>query len=232
MPHWWWWIAKNKNVALSSVQHANADGVLNSTYEAFQTLQIPQSALASKVVAFTADGASVNMGVKAGVQAKLRGELPHLIDMWCLPHRLELAVKDSIKNAKFASTVLDMMELIYKTYHFSPKPRRELKETAMQLDASSNLRIPLRVKGTRWVPHTHRALGIMTTGNQQFAAISSHMQLLASAGTSTTDVIGRAKEVATALQHAHQVAFTSCMMCIRNYQTAASFSRTMSPHWV
>ena len=94
--------------------------MFNSIYEAFQTLQVSQSELASKMVAIIADNVSLH-----GFKQKFRGELPHLIDMSCLSYRLELAVNDSIKDVMFVSMVLDIMELIC---NFSPKSKRELKE--------------------------------------------------------------------------------------------------------
>lgn len=44
----------------------------------------------SKLVAFGADGASVNLGKKAGLATLLRKQVPYLMDFHCLPHRLEL----------------------------------------------------------------------------------------------------------------------------------------------
>ena len=45
-----------------------------------------------KVVAFGADGASINLGKKGGVAALIRKDNPYLLDFHCLPHRLELAL--------------------------------------------------------------------------------------------------------------------------------------------
>lgn len=72
------------------------------------------------------DGASVNIGKKGGVAALLRREVPHVIDFHCLPHRLELALLEMQKSCKLVSTIYDVLQLIWKTYHFSPKSMREL----------------------------------------------------------------------------------------------------------
>lgn len=45
-----------------------------------------------KLIGFGTDGASVNMGKKAGVAVKLGEDTPWLTDVHCLPHRLELAM--------------------------------------------------------------------------------------------------------------------------------------------
>ena len=110
---------------LSLMENAHAEGVLAAINSAFETVLIEN--ISEKLIAFTADGASVNMGSRNGVQARLRQDTPHLIqviDMWCMPHKLELSVSDTLKQTKTAATVLDIMELIYKTYHYSPKSRR------------------------------------------------------------------------------------------------------------
>jgi len=49
----------------------------------------------SKLVAFGADGASVNLGKKSGLATLLKQEVPYLVDFHCLPHRLELALLTS-----------------------------------------------------------------------------------------------------------------------------------------
>ena len=109
-----------------------------------------------------------------------------------MPHKLELS--DALKQAKTAATVLDIMELIYKTYHYSPKSRRELKNIPTEL--GSHARMPTRVKGTRWLPHVRRALGVMlndSKGAKQYMVVYRHMEHIAAASTSTADVIGGAK---------------------------------------
>ena len=52
-----------------------------------------------------ADGASVNFGVHRGMMAQLRNEMPWLVAVHCVAHRLELAVKDSFKNSFFSEQV-------------------------------------------------------------------------------------------------------------------------------
>lgn len=47
----------------------------------------------SKLVGFGCDGANVNMGDRG-----VRGLRPWVITVWCLAHRLELALKDAFKT--------------------------------------------------------------------------------------------------------------------------------------
>ena len=117
-------VCENRCVALVEVENAHAEGVLAAINSAFETVLIEN--ISDKLIAFTADGASVNTGSRNGVQARLRQDTPHLIDMWRMPHKLELSVSDALKQAKTAATVLDIIEFIYKTYHYSPKSQREI----------------------------------------------------------------------------------------------------------
>lgn len=45
-----------------------------------------------RLIGFCADGASVNMGERGGVKAKLAALCPWLISIWCMPHRYILLV--------------------------------------------------------------------------------------------------------------------------------------------
>lgn len=44
------------------------------------------------MIGLGADGASVTLGKRHGVAAILKREISHLIDIHCLPHRLELSM--------------------------------------------------------------------------------------------------------------------------------------------
>ena len=114
--------------------------------------------LLGKLVAFTADGAAVNLGSRGGVAAKLRGECPWLIDVWCMPHRLDLTVRKIVQDCP-AAQMIGVLELVYKTYHYSPKSRRELYELGVELDVA--VLSPSRAKGTRWSPHIQSAMAVM-----------------------------------------------------------------------
>ena len=86
-------VCDNRYLALIEVENAHAEGVLAAINSTFETVLIEN--ISDKLIAFTADGASVNMGSKNGVQARLRQHTLHLIDMWCMQHKLELSVSDA-----------------------------------------------------------------------------------------------------------------------------------------
>ena len=134
-------------------------------------------------MAFGADGASVNLGKKAGFAAILRKEVPHLVDFHCLPHRLELALLDLQNECKTVEDVYNVLHLIWKTYYYSPKSTRALQAIASELDV--NILKPTQVKGTRWLPHISRALKVFVGSPAsmsdvgQYATVLIHMEDLA-----------------------------------------------------
>ena len=51
-----------------------------------------------KIVFFGSDGTATNSGLNAGLITKLNQDFAWLAFIWCLSHRLELAMKDSLKD--------------------------------------------------------------------------------------------------------------------------------------
>ena len=80
------------------------------------------------------DGASVMQGRKSGVVGHILNEIPDIIPIHCIAHKLELAVLDSIKNIPFLKRYEDTMKGIFITYHASPKKLRGLNELAVALE--------------------------------------------------------------------------------------------------
>lgn len=63
-------------------------GVLNATKAAFDAVDCPGNEWMKKCVAFGADGASVNMGIRNGVIAHLQSDAgSHIIPIHCMPHK-------------------------------------------------------------------------------------------------------------------------------------------------
>lgn len=100
----------------------------------------------TKLIGFGADGASVNLSKNAGAAAKLKEDTPWLIDIHCLPHRLELALLELQICCASVEKIYEVLHLIWKTYHFNPKSTRELKAVANTMGI-----------GTRWLPYVSRA---------------------------------------------------------------------------
>ena len=78
-------------------------GIIQAVESAFSDIEVPN--WKKKVVGFGADGASVNLGQKGGVAAKLKQHVPHLLEVHCFPHCLELAPLNIQRDCKLASEV-------------------------------------------------------------------------------------------------------------------------------
>ena len=160
-------------------------GLVQAVESAFGDLEVPN--WKEKLTGFGADGASVNVGHKGGVSALLKKDVPHLLEIHCFPHRLELALLSMQRDCHLVTQVYDVLQLVWKTYHYSPKSKRELKTLGSQLGI--DVLQPTRVKGSRWLPHVSRALdvfikpvkdGDLAKDESQYAAVLQHMEHLAS----------------------------------------------------
>ena len=113
-----------------------------------------------------------------------------MIDFWCMPQKFGISISNALKANTFAKLVLEITDLIYRTYHYSTKSRQELKEISEQLDVKVHM--PTQVKGTRWIPHVEKALGVLLVGSKtsqpatdagQHASVLTHMEHLAEGHT-------------------------------------------------
>ena len=147
----------NKYVAVVELKKADANGVIASINTGMVEFGLEN--WKSRTVAFGSDGANVYVGRLIGVLAKLHVEIPWLLGVHCLAHRLELSVLDALKDEEQLKNVQEMFQGLYKHYRYSPKALRELKELAQLLDEKINK--PVNLTGTRWLPHMSRALTVM-----------------------------------------------------------------------
>uniref|UniRef100_A0A8C6SCA7 HAT C-terminal dimerisation domain-containing protein n=1 Tax=Neogobius melanostomus TaxID=47308 RepID=A0A8C6SCA7_9GOBI len=205
---------KPQNILVGHVEldKATADGVITATKATFN--KMGSEDWLQKLVSLGADGAAVNMGKKGGVAAKLQQEVGnYIIPFHCMPHRLELALLSAQKDSPWVGNVYNLLNLIWKTYHFSSKSRRELKCLGAELGVSVNN--PSGVRGTRWLPHVSRALDVLLRpGNKaetfqdagQYTAVYTHMDHLA-ASSANADIAGRAKKVKETMEDALFLAF-------------------------
>ncbi|XP_016114443.1 uncharacterized protein [Sinocyclocheilus grahami] len=130
-------------------------------------------------------------------------------------HRLELAMLTVQKKEPMVAKLYDLLFLLWKTFHYSPKSLRELQALGKTLGVSiSN---PSNVKGTRWIPHVERALhallksaGQNEQDSSQYAATLQHMNSL-SASSPSAEMKGRAKKIKCEMEHAEFCAFCHFM---------------------
>ena len=110
--------------------------------------------------------------------------------------RLELAMLSVQRDNQMMGQLYDLLHLIWKTYHFSPKSMRELR--VIGADLGVNVLMPSGVKGTRWLPHVSRALETFLKPGQ-FTAVYYHMDHLASS-SANADIAGRATKASAFFQ--------------------------------
>ncbi|XP_060768148.1 zinc finger protein 862-like [Neoarius graeffei] len=176
------------------VEHGHAQGLYAASKQAFEALGEQCCDWLHKTVALGADGAAVNLGSKGGVIALMQREAgDHIIPFHCMPHRLELAMLSVQRENPLIGQLYDLLHLIWKTYHFSPKSMRELRAIGADLGISPLM--PSGVKGTRWLPHVSRALETFLKPGQ-FTAVYYHMDHLAGSATNA-DIAGRAAKAST-----------------------------------
>ena len=73
-------------------------------------------------------------GKRDGLQAKIRRQQPGCVYLWCITHRLELAVLDAVKHDDYVSEFEDIVNNIFLMYYLSPKVRQEFKVLGKQLE--------------------------------------------------------------------------------------------------
>ena len=85
---------------------------------------------------------------------KTNGNADWIKAVWCLAHRLELAVKDAFKST-YMDRVIEMLISIYYFYKGSAKRFKEAEDIAELL--GEHFLKPEKANGTRWVDHKLRA---------------------------------------------------------------------------
>ena len=143
-------------MSLPDLESGKAGGVVTAIEDSFKEIEAYDQ-LTEKIVAFGADGASVNQGKHGGAIAELRKKIGDwIIYIWCVSHRLELTLKDALKGTPF-DDIDQMLLQMYYLYERSPKKIRELQEIYDKykdiLEFDEGGLKPLRASGTRWIAY-------------------------------------------------------------------------------
>lgn len=104
--------------------------------------------LKKNLVAVCSDGASVMLGRKSGVSARLEKVFPNIIIWHCLSHRLQLVLDDSVADIKQVNHFKIFLDKIYAMFHQSNKKQTELFNISQELGLEI-IKIG-RVLGPRW----------------------------------------------------------------------------------
>ncbi|WAR09373.1 ZN862-like protein [Mya arenaria] len=138
---------------IGCAKSASAWDIHDHIKKVFKELNKEES-MQSKLVGFTADGAS-NM---QGLTALLRAKWPHIVVTHCLAYRLELAFKDAVQmSSKIYKRAMTLLIGLYSLYRKSPKQIKALMETFSVLNFKTSI-MPTRIGGTRWLPYSRVTL--------------------------------------------------------------------------
>ena len=141
---------------------STAEGIKFGIDRCFEDLGVDN--YEEKLIGFCADGANVNKGGKTGVKALLQEVCPWILFIWCMSHRLELAIKESLTGTQFMM-IDEMLLHLYLLYEKSPKKCNQLEELHEQLkevyEFESGTLKPLRSNGTRWITHKLSAIRLI-----------------------------------------------------------------------
>ena len=117
---------------------------------------VPLSDYRTKVVSATADGANVNMGVYSGVLTQMKREREWLVKIHCVNHRLELALKDAVKQVAEFDEVDRFYLNVWTLLRNSGKLKSEIKKASQSLNITYYT-MP-KIHGTRFLSHRRRGL--------------------------------------------------------------------------
>nr|XP_033948165.1 zinc finger protein 862-like [Pseudochaenichthys georgianus] len=165
----------NVMLTMVTLQHANSQGILDAIMSGLHQAGLSEDDLKAKLVGFGCDGASVMIGHRNGVSARLKEMFGSLVTIWCVAHRLELTALDSMKSFPALTELKKSINGIYKHYHTSAKATRELKTVAEGLNI--HLVKPGTIDGTRWLLHTLHGLSALI---RNYQAILFHLESHAS----------------------------------------------------
>ena len=176
---------ENSFVGLKACENSKAPGIKAAVETAMTEVCRDWK---EKTVALEADGANVMLGEISGVYGLLKQEIPHIMKVHCVAHRLELSFADTLSDVPVLKDVKEMLQGIWKHYHYSAKAVRELKELAESMEVRAYKAI--KADGTRWVPHMQRALNILLSKN--FQVVVLHFQHTSQARDASNQMQGRA----------------------------------------
>lgn len=195
-------------LSLQPVPSGDAKGIKQALHDAFEEVGIPLNQWQPRLISMRTDGASVNTGKDNGLIAIMKRDgMLWLLGVWCVAHKMELALLDALKNEKELQDAKELLQGIYKHYKYSPKAGRELREVATALETDTL--VASNILGMRWAPHLHRAIDVLLEHN--FLPMYTHFEHTAEAKTSSPTMVGRARKIRAQLSSYKTLLFLHLM---------------------
>ena len=160
-------------------QFCTAEGLFKVLESALQRLDIDAitKEKCSKLIGLGTDGASANVAA-SGLKGLVEGRLSWVFWMWCMAHRLELAIKDALKKTAF-DLIDELLLRLYYLYEKSPKKCCELEDVVSDLKGwltfDDNGVRPVRASGSRWIAHKFQAMKRVLS---KYCAYTNHIAAL------------------------------------------------------
>ena len=107
--------------------------IINDKHGLAEEKYFSETSMCKRIVGFTTDGALVNRGENASIKTLLRETSLWVVFTWCIAHRLEPAVKDSLSNEYEFKEINEMLLRLYYLYHKAPKKLCQLRELSHAL---------------------------------------------------------------------------------------------------
>lgn len=166
-------------LSVENLTSSTAEGVVGGIKTALESLGLSNIGVPPpSPIGVGGDGCNTNRGEKGGVIAILKKEFPWFVFVWCVAHRLELALKDSL-NGTYFKEVDECLLRLYYLYEKSPKKMRGLEELYSSykqcLEFVEGSLKPKRASGTRWILHKVRALKLLV---DKFGIYMQHLESL------------------------------------------------------
>ena len=158
-------------LGLESSQDAN--GILDAIKVAFEKLNL--SSLLDKVVFLSSDRASGNSRKKLVLIFLFREQNEWMTFIWCFSHRLELALKDSLKD--YISPIDESLLHLFNLYKNSSKKHSELKNLYQlmkdEFETHGGGIKPVKSTSTRWLDHGIHAMQCLA---DKYGLYCQHLQ--------------------------------------------------------
>jgi hypothetical protein len=165
-------------VAMMALEHAHADGVYAGIKGGLDELLKEKGETPNHeqlgIIGGNFDGASVMMGARNGVKAKLAADYPWVVVIHCIAHKLELGVLDAVKEVPYLKEFEAHLKEVIKLYQFSPKRRRDVAKVAEEYN--SVFRNFDDINKVRWVASKERAVKTMLLN---LPVLDNHLQHMA-----------------------------------------------------
>jgi hypothetical protein len=131
------WKLKEAFVSIIPFQNSTAAGYFDTLESEMDNLFLPWKS-GNWLVGIGTDGASNMLGKNNGLMEKLKRDMPDLISTYCIAHKLNLAVLNSIKDVPFVSEIETAIKKLYTFYQNSPKRLKVLGRVAAMLQKKTS----------------------------------------------------------------------------------------------